>query len=348
MGGRSAALILHAALLSTLASTATAGGRAAAAPPATAAAAAAPVATAAPAAPAPQQLEEIAIVGERPGPRLWKITRGDHVLWLLGTLNHLPKRMTWRSSEVDRALSQSQELLTSGPSVSAGVGPIGAIRLYLQWRRTQKNPDHLTLEVWLPAPLYARFETLKARFDAGDNGIEELRPSFAALRLYEHAVDAAGMTAHDEVEQTVVRLARRRGITIQRAELKIEDPSGALKEVSALPPTVEVDCLAATVTRIETDLPGMQERARAWAVGDVDRLRALPYPNQREACMSALSNSPRIKALVDRAGQAWSEEAEAALSRNRVSFAMRPIYELLDAGGPLAKFRAEGYRVDGP
>ena len=174
MGGRSAALILYATLLSGLCSTAA---RTATAGPAAAA--------------APQQLEEIAIVGERPGPRLWKVSKGDHVLWLLGTLNHLPKRMTWRSSEVDSALAESQELLTSGPSVSASVGPIGAIRLYVQWRRTQKSPDALKLNVWLPAPLYARFEALKARFDPGDDSIEELRPSFAALRLYEHAVEAA-------------------------------------------------------------------------------------------------------------------------------------------------------------
>lgn len=330
MGGRSAALILCAALLSSVASTTTPAG---AAPPAAA---------------VPQQLDEIAIIGERPGPRLWKVSKGDHVLWLLGTLNHLPRRMTWRSSEVESALGESQELLISGPSVSAGVGPIGAIRLYLQWRRTQKNPDRLKLNVWLPAPLYVRFEALKARFDPGDDSIEELRPSFAALRLYEHAVEAAGMTAHDEVEQSVVKLAKRRRVAIQRAELKLEDPSGALKEVSALPPTAEIDCLAATVTRIETDLPSMQERAKAWATGDVDRLRALPYPHQREVCLSALSNSPRIKALVDRVMQAWSLEAESALSRNRVSFAMRPIYELLDSDGPLGKFRAEGYIVQGP
>jgi uncharacterized protein YbaP (TraB family) len=331
MGGRSAALILYATLLSSLSWMA-----------AHAAAADAPAGA------VPQQLEEIAIVGERPGPRLWKVSKADHVLWLLGTLNHLPKRMTWRSSEVESALAESQELLTSGPSVSAGVGPIGAIRLYVQWRRTQKSPDRLKLNVWLPAPLYARFEALKARFDAGDDSIEALRPSFAALRLYEHAVDAAGMTPHDEVEQAVVKLAKRRRIPIQRAELKIQDPSGALNEVSALSPTLEVDCLAATVTRIETDLPSMQERAKAWAVGDVDRLRALPYPNQREVCLSALSNSPRIKGLIDSVVQAWRAEAESALRRNRVSFAMRPIYELLDPEGPLAKFRAAGCLVEGP
>jgi uncharacterized protein YbaP (TraB family) len=330
MGRRSAALILHAALLGSV--TTVSAQAVPAAPPAAAA----------------QQLDEIAVVGERPGPRLWKVSKGEHVLWLLGTLNHLPKRMTWRSSEVEAALAASQELLLSGPSVSTGVGPIGAIRLYVQWRRTQKSPDRLKLNVWLPAPLYARFEALKARFDAGDSSIEELRPSFAALRLYEHAVEAAGLTARDEVEQSVVKLAKRRRIPIRRSELRIDDPSGALKEVSALSPTMEIDCLDATVTRIESDLPSMQERAKAWAIGDVDRLRALPYPNQREACVSALSNSPRIKALVDRVAQAWSTEAESALTRNEVSFAMRPIYELLDRDGPLAKFRAEGYRVEGP
>jgi uncharacterized protein YbaP (TraB family) len=339
MGGRSAALILLAALLGSL------GARSAGLPAGTSSTAAA---GAVPAVPAAQQLDEIAIIGERPGPRLWKVSKGDHVLWLLGTLNHLPKRMTWRSSEVDSALAESQQLLTSGPSVSASIGPIAAIRLYVQWRHTQKNPDRLKLNAWLPAPLYARFEALKDRFDAGDSAIEELRPSFAALRLYEHAVDAAGMTVHDEVEPVVIKLAKRHSIPIQRAELKVDDPSGALKEVSALSPTLEIDCVAATVTRIETDLPSMQERARAWATGDVDRLRALPYPNQREVCISALSNSPRIKALVDRVAQAWSAEAEAALTRNQASFAMRPIYELLDAQGPLARFRAEGYRVEGP
>ncbi|HEY4975253.1 MAG TPA: hypothetical protein VII41_16685, partial [Steroidobacteraceae bacterium] len=80
MGGRAAALILYAALLSTLASSSAAGG------------------AGRPAAAAPQQLDEISIVGERPGPRLWKVTKGEHVLWLLGTLNHLPRRITWRSS----------------------------------------------------------------------------------------------------------------------------------------------------------------------------------------------------------------------------------------------------------
>lgn len=270
------------------------------------------------------------------------------MLWVLGTLNHIPRKMVWRSQEVEAALAQSQQVLASGPSVSAGIGPIAMIRLYFQWRSTQKNPSRTSLKDWLPAPLYARFETLKARFDPHDSSIEELRPSFAALRLYEKAVDAAGLTGRDEVDKAVLKLAAKRHIPVRRAVLEVNDPSGALKEVSALPPTVEVTCLETTITRLETDLPTMQERARAWAVGDVERLRHLTFADQREACMNALSNAPRIKELFERAASGWDSAAEAALVADRVSFAMRPIYELLAADGPLARFRAEGDTVEGP
>ena len=339
MGGRPAALI--AALMWAVAGGVAAGDMATTPVEAPAAAAAAST-------PPLQTLDELNIVGERPGPRLWKISKGDHVLWLMGTLTHVPRRMTWRSTEVEAAIGQSQELLASGFSVSAGLGPISAVKLYFQWRRTQKNPDRTTLKDWVPRPLYARFEAVKANFDAGDREIEQLRPGLAALRLYDRAVDSAGLTERDTVEQEVERLAKKQHVPIAKPKLRINDPSGALKEVGDLPPSLEIGCLDATMTRIESDLQNMQQRGIAWSVGDVDRLRTLPFPNQREVCLAAVSNSPRMKALVDTAQQTWLDEAEAALTRNRVTFAMRPIYDLLDPNGVLAKFRAEGYRVEGP
>jgi uncharacterized protein YbaP (TraB family) len=298
--------------------------------------------------PAAGLMDEITVVGERPGPRLWKVTRGDHVLWLLGTLNHLPTSLRWRSAEVEGVIRQSQQVLASTPDVSAGLGPIGTIRLYFQWRRSEKDPDKTTLKDWVPAPLYARFELIKQRYDPHDRELEQLRPSIAALRLYEHAIAASGLTSRDEAEREVLRLAERRHVPIRHAAFRVEDPAAALREISALPPSVEVSCLETTVRRIETDLATMQERALAWSVGDVDRLRHLNFDDQREACLSALSGAPRIKALVDRAEAAWELEAQAALEMQPVSLAIAPIYILLQPDGPLAKFRAEGFTVEGP
>jgi len=299
--------------------------------------------------PATQQpLEEINVLGEQPGPGLWKISKGDHVLWLLGTLTHIPRHMTWRSSEVESILSQSQELVDSGLSVSASIGPITAVKLYFQWRHTEKNPNHTKLKDWVPPPLYSRFEAVKANFDNHDSSIEELRPGLAALRLYDRAVDAAGLTQRDTVEETVRKLAKKQHVPSPPMKLALTDPQGALREVGGLSPSLEIDCLDATVTRIETDLQNMQQRAKAWAVGDVEKLRALTFPDQREVCLTAVSNSPRVKALVDTAQQTWIDDIESALMRNRVSVAMRPIYDLLDANGPLSRLRADGYTVEEP
>src|SRR5215467_9855468 len=63
-----------------------------------------------------EPVQEVAVVGERAGPSLWRVTKGDHVLWLLGTLDPLPRKMTWRSREVESVLSEAQEVIPSNPS----------------------------------------------------------------------------------------------------------------------------------------------------------------------------------------------------------------------------------------
>ena len=92
------------------------------------------------AAPAPEpstaadgnNLEEIEVTGERPGPRMWRVSNGDHVVWLLGTLEPLPKRMDWRSNEVeavlavDAALANNQTTLAIRPIYDL-LGPNGTL-----------------------------------------------------------------------------------------------------------------------------------------------------------------------------------------------------------------------------
>ncbi|HTV50017.1 MAG TPA: hypothetical protein VME21_02450, partial [Steroidobacteraceae bacterium] len=117
-------------------------------------AAAAPAAQSSAASAAPAEpIAQIEVTGERAGPRLWRVSRAgahaDHVAWILGTLDPLPRRMSWKSHQVEDVIAQAQEVLADRPSVS-GIGPIMAIRLYLQYRRAEKIPDHSTLQSLLP------------------------------------------------------------------------------------------------------------------------------------------------------------------------------------------------------
>ena len=304
------------------------------------------------AAAAPPALEEIEVSAEAPGPQLWKVTRpsesGAHALWILGTLQPLPKDLRWRSREVAGILDHSQELILGGVNVSADIGPITALRLYLQWRRVRVNPDNQTLALILPPPLYARLDAVRARYDRNDREIERYQPMFAAARLFARAMRNARLSDDTSVQKTVEKLARARHLEIQRIKLEIDDPRGLLTLISATPQQAQITCLQTTLAHLETDVETIRQRAQAWATGDVDALRKLPELSEDAACWAMVSNAPRIRELAERARGAWVEAVRASLEHNSGTLALQSIDRLLGADGLLETLRAQGYTIAGP
>ena len=293
-------------------------------------------------------MEEIVVTGEHEGPRLWKVHKGDHVLWILGTVTPLPKKMIWQSDAVEAVLQQSQEVVPAWPAFGIGANPFTALRVWIEWRNIQKIPDRMDLREVLPPEVYARFAALKARYAPKDSRLDDLRPAFAAERLLDEALDATGLTVHNEVQQTVLKLARKQGVKIHQDKLRVEHPVDVLKDVGKTPLQGEIACLEAVIGRLETDLGPMQARARAWALGDVDLLRKLNHPEDRTACIEAVSTSDRVRDLIAQAQDDWFLSVEDALARNRSTLAVQSMDRLLGENGSLAKLRKEGYEVEGP
>jgi uncharacterized protein YbaP (TraB family) len=297
---------------------------------------------------AQQALPEVVVEGHHEGPRMWRVRRDDHVLWILGTVSPLPRKLIWQPDAVQAVLRQTQEVVPAWPSYGIGANPITALRLYIQWRRMQKPPDHMPLQQVLPAPLYARVAALEARYDPHDKTLEQQRPMLAAERLLTRVLEASGLTARNEVQQTVLQLARAQGVRVRQDKLRIDDPVDVLKDVGATPLSGEIACLDAVVTRLETDIGPMQARARAWALGDVATLRALPHTDNRTACVSAVSTSERVRSLIERAQDDWLMAVEDSLARNRGTLAVQSMDRLLGEHGALATLKAHGYEVEGP
>ena len=300
----------------------------------------------APAAEAP--LPEVVVEGRHEGPRMWTVHRGDHTLWILGTVTPLPKKMVWQPDAVREVLKQSQEVVPAWPTYGIGANPFTALRVFIQWRRMQKPPDHLPLKETLPPQLYARVEALEARYDSHDSHLEELRPMLAAERLMTRVLDASGLALHNEVQKQVLGLAREQGVRVRQDRLKIDDPVDVLKDVGATPLSAEIACLDAVVTRLETDLGPMQARARAWALGDVETLRKLPHADDKTACIAAVSTSERVRTLIARAQDDWLVVVEDSLAHNRGTLAVQSMDRLLGEHGALAVLKQRGYDVEGP
>ena len=68
-----------------------------------------PVAAAAAGAPGAET--EIVVEGRHEGPRMWRVRKGDHTLWILGTISPLPKKMVWQPDAVQEVLRYTQEVV---------------------------------------------------------------------------------------------------------------------------------------------------------------------------------------------------------------------------------------------
>jgi uncharacterized protein YbaP (TraB family) len=308
-----------------------------------------------PAAADPAVLEEILVSGNQPGPGLWKVSRDGRVMWVLGTLTPVPKRMVWQSEEVESVIASAQEVvLTGGVTVSSGKGFFGSLFLLPSLLSARKNPEKETLREMLPAELHARWLVLKQKYMGRDKAVEKRRPIFAAFELYEKAISKSGLSNRGPVTKLVRRTAKRHKITVTQplVTIKLEDPKGMIKSFkqSALD---DVECFAKTLQHIEQDLETMKDRANAWATGDIELLQQLTYTDQGRACIEAMLGAEALqeggmKDLPQRVETEWMTAAEKALGKNNVTFAILPMRELVDADGYLAKLAAKGYEVAAP
>ncbi len=307
--------------------------------------------------PVPVIFDELLVSGEQPGPGLWRVSRvvgeGEHVLWILGNYGPLPRRMQWRTEGVERVIARSQEVL--GPAeVDAGVGVWSRIALLPSLVGIRDNPDGRRLEEIVPAPLYARWLDLKARYLGDRRNVERWRPLFAAGELYEEAIEAAGLERNNRVWPAVEKAARRHGVAVSRPTVKvpIEKPRQIAREFKQAE-LDDLECFAKTVERLESDLDLMRVRANAWAVGDLRTLERFAPVDQFGACLAVATGSELLRSrglddLPQRLSDEWLAAAERALERNESTFAVLWMGQLLRPDGPLARLQARGYRVEAP
>lgn len=298
-------------------------------------------------------MDTVLVTGEQPGPGLWKVSKGDHVLWILGTWSPLPAGMSWRSKQADELIAQSQEVLTT-PRANVEVGFFRRLTLLPALIGVRKNADGDELEDVLPPDLYARWQVLKERYIGRDKGIERQRPMFAARELYRKAIGKSGLSLKNDAQSLVREIAKQHGVKIVEVdvEIEIDDPRQVIREFKSSPREADVACLRATMDRLETDLAAMKQRANAWASGDLEGLRSLPYVDQNATCIGGVASAPglreRVVAAQARVAEEWTKAAEGALARNASTFAVLPMEELTKNDGWLARLGAKGYAVEAP
>ena len=299
----------------------------------------------------------ILVVGQRPGPALWKVSKDDHVLWIFASYSPLPKQMEWRSQQVETVLANSQELLgTPGTVISVGWGnSLNMITALPFLAGVKKNFDGSRLQDQVPPEVYARWTVLKQKYIGNDAGIEEERPMFAAQKLSQRALDVAGMNNGQVVVSRIYELGKnwKIPITTTSVSVPLENPRETLRDFKKTR-LDDVACFTQTIDRFEKDLDTMRKRANAWSMGDLPTLRALDFPDEKIACNAAVVDSKwlnNVKGASDmrqRVKASWIAAAEKALATNRSTLAVLWMNELTSPDGMLAVLRSKGYQIEEP
>lgn len=297
------------------------------------------------------QLDEVTVEGQWKGPQLWRITRGDHVLWLMGTPELLPRKMQWESGDVASVLATAGEVVLE-PRMDPRIGfnVVRLVRLYREWRRVRVLPGKATLADVLDTSWFARFEQQRQRWLPKDANLARQRPLMAMAGLTEASRRQQQLRSGRGVVETVEKLARQRRVPITQSTVQFntQDIDAALKQLAGMPGEAEITCLKTGIEQLESDHGTTARRALAWATGDVATLRRLVLPDVRTACIDVLALIPNLQAALQSANRQWLEAANRALNGKAVSFAVRDIDDILRPDGVLQQFRDQGDVVEGP
>jgi len=311
-------------------------------------------------------LEEIVVTGEFPGPGMWKVTRaGDpvsHVLWIIGDPPPLPKRMKWKSKDVEAVALSAQEILAdSAASMEADekIGFFRGLTLLPAMLDARENPDDGKLKDMVPADLYARWLVQKKLYLGNERGVEGWRPLFAAGKLRTAAFKELKLQDDSAVWRVIGDLAEKHKIKVTTPKLtltfKRSEVRAKLKEFSR-ESLADVECFATMLQYTEAlgDRDTQNARAHAWATGDHEALGKIPaLPAPFLPCAMAVMSSQVAREVVpadirEKVHALWLEAAEKSLATNATTLAVVPFAKLTRPDGYLAMLRAKGYVIEAP
>jgi hypothetical protein len=313
-----------------------------------------------------EPLEEVVVTGEFPGPGMWQVRRPDdaagHVLWIVGDPPPLPKRMKWKSTQVEAVARSAQEILRDSSvdmEADEKIGIFRGLTLLPSILKARKNPDEGQLKDLLPPDLYARWLVQKKLYLGYESGVESWRPIFAADKLRKAAFDELKLRESGMVWEVVGKLAERAKIPVNTPQLKFifkrSELRDKIKEFSR-ESLSDVECFATTLQLTEAlaDTNTEAARARAWATADLAALAALPpLPSPYLPCAMAVMSSQVAREVIpadirEQLYALWVNTAMKSLEANQTTFAIVSLAKLTREDGYLARLRARGYLIEAP
>lgn len=284
-------------------------------------------------------------------PPMWRLTKGDRQILVLGTQYPLPQTMPFFPRTIEREVAAAQAVVR-GPGVYAddNVSIFRGMMLWNSVRKAKQNEDGKSLREVVPAPLYEQWTAVRDRYLPGKGDLEKMRPMYAAYELYKEAVGRVQVRQDDPVMDVVGATAKAHGVPIIDSRVII--PVAATKATARafeVPVGPDVACLQMAVERVDAFVGQMSAAANAWSIGDMPAYRdAIARYEPLTACWARLTNEAlgRMAGINDPYGRVdatWLTALHKTLQTHSRVFTMLPARDMVRGTGLAQALAAEGW-----
>lgn len=301
-------------------------------------------------------LEAVVVRADQSVPPIWKFSRGNKVIWVLGTFQPLPKGTKFNPSQIERRIAESEVVLgPQGLVVGDNIGIMKGLMLWPSIRRKKFNADGKQLKDVLPPATYSKWLLLKSKYLGGDRDVERLRPMYAANELFRAALKEANLDTENLVSPVVDNASKANNVPMvdSRLRLAVRDPKDAAKEFG-VSTADDIRCLEQTMDRLDGYLHAGSALANSWAVGDLSQLSSESGAKaSMSTCWARLTNEAigrqqGVPDLYKQVNTKWIASLRNLLQKYDVLFTTLPVRDLLDSKGSVAAIRSEGFKMESP
>ena len=284
-------------------------------------------------------IETVIVTARKPGPPMWRVTKGDASVILIALVDPVPNDLKWNKDSVTDALTGAKQLLLNA---QATVGLFEGL-WYLTWHSGDIHlPDGTTVESTLPEPLRKRYLAALARSKHDADHYSSLRPPLAVLRMEGDVIEAQGLTGK-EPSTTIHDIARHLGVSAKPvADYEALPMLRALPQMSA---EANVTCVENALDDLDDIAALAKPAAEAWAVGDLDKLKANWSDQRFQRCIQLV---PGASVLFQRAVHDSVAAANTALATPGKTVMIVSFDALLKKDGILDRLKAEGLEIEQP
>ena len=279
-------------------------------------------------------VEELVVTARLPGPAWWRVSKGENVVYVLGSPSLAPERMQWDRAIFERRLQGANEVILPYRGLRVKVmGVPGAMVAYMKLKSSKP------FEETLPPELKARFVAVREKIGQPAKRYGTKNALAAGVLLAGDYREASNLTDSDPTK-LIRYLAQQAGVKVEQ---KTYDVGPLLRGMVKTDRAGGMACLEEVLNEAEAGSAATRAAARSWAEGDVRA--ALSGERSYERCLNA---APGAIAFDARAKADQASAIAKALEKPGHSIALVQLRPLLSKGGVLDRLRAQGFEVKTP